>query len=198
MQKLLIASLNKGKVREIKAILSGISLKVISLNDYPSVEPIEETGRSFMDNAILKAKYYAEKFDLLTLAEDSGLKVDVLGGRPGIMSARYDIGSDLDRIKKLLREMREIKRDKRSARFVAAAVIYHPQKGLLFSSTGICKGLIASKPTGQNGFGYDPVFYLPEFDKTSAQLTLEEKNKVSHRAKALIKCRDFLTNYYPL
>lgn len=195
MQKLLIASENKGKVREIKAILSGIPFKLISLNDFPTLNPAEETGRSFMDNAILKAKYYAEKFDLLTLAEDSGLEVDALDGRPGVYSARYAEGSDLERVKKLLDEMREIRRDKRLARFVSAAVIYHPQKGVLFSSTGICKGFIASLPTGQNGFGYDPVFYLPEFDKTSAQLTLEEKNKVSHRAKALIKCRDFLTNY---
>ncbi len=198
MQKLLIASLNKAKVREIKAILSGISLKVISMNDFPAIDSAEETGRTFMDNAILKAKYYAEKFDLLTLAEDSGLEVDALDGRPGVYSARYTEGSDSDRVKKLLDEMREVKKDNRSARFVAAAVIYHPQKGLLFSATGICKGLIASLPTGQNGFGYDPVFYLPEIDKTSAQLTLEEKNKVSHRAKALIKCLDYLTNYYPL
>lgn len=198
MHKLLIASLNKGKIKEIKAILNGIPLKMTSLNDFPTIDSAEETGRSFMDNAILKAKYYAEKFDLLTLAEDSGLEVDVLDGRPGVYSARYTEGSDLERVKKLLDEMREVKKDNRSARFVAVAVIYHPQKGLLFSATGICKGYIASKPTGQNGFGYDPVFYLPELGKTSAQLTLEEKNKVSHRAKALMKCRDFLMNFYPL
>lgn len=198
MQKLLIASLNKGKTHEIIAVLKDIPFKILCLNDFPAHIPVEETGESFMDNAVLKAKCYAEKHDLLTLAEDSGLEVDVLGGRPGIMSARYAIGEDTDRIKKLLEEMREIKKDKRSARFVAAAVIYHPQKGLLFSATGICNGLITSKPVGQNGFGYDPVFYLSELGKTSAQLTLEEKNKVSHRAKALIQCRNFLTKYYPL
>lgn len=198
MQKLLIASLNDGKVREIRAILCSIPVEIVSLNNFPSVDPIEETGRSFVTNAVLKAKYYAEKFDLPTLAEDSGLEVDALDGRPGVYSARYTEGSDSDRLKKLLEEMRKIKRDKRSARFVASAVIYHPQKGLLFSAKGICNGFIASKPVGQNGFGYDPVFFLPELGKTSAQLTLEEKNKVSHRAKALIQCRNFLTRHYPL
>lgn len=198
MQKLLIASLNKGKIKEIIAVLKDIPFQILNLNDFPAHNPIEETGNSFMDNAILKAKSYAEKYDLPTLAEDSGLEVDALEGRPGIMSARYVKGEDTDRINKLLEEMREIKKDKRSARFVAAAVIYHPQKGLLFSATGICNGLITSKPVGQNGFGYDPVFYLSELGKTSAQLTLEEKNKVSHRAKALIQCRNFLTRHCSL
>lgn len=200
MQKLLIASFNQGKVKEIKSLLQlqEIAFNLISFTDLKNVSSIEESGKSFKDNAILKAKYYAEKHDLLTLAEDSGLEVDELNGRPGIKSARYATGEDTDRVKKLLQEMKEVIWDKRTARFVAAAVIYHPQKGLLFSATGICNGFITSKPVGQNGFGYDPVFYLPEFKKTSAQLTLLEKNKISHRAKALIQCRNFLTKHYPL
>lgn len=195
MQKLLIASLNKGKTKEIIAVLKDIPFKILSLNDFPAHAPVEETGESFMDNAVLKAKCYAEKHDLLTLAEDSGLEVDELNGRPGIKSARYAMGEDTDRVKRLLKEMKDVIWDRRTARFVAVAVIYHPQKGLLFSATGICKGYINTKPIGNNGFGYDPIFYLPEFKKTSAQLTLSEKNKISHRAKALIQCRDFLTYY---
>ena len=198
MQKLLIASLNKGKTKEIIAVLKDIPFQILSLNDFPAHNPVEETGESFMDNAILKAKCYAEEHNLLTLAEDSGLEVDALDGRPGIKSARYAEGEDTDRVKKLLEEMRGVIWDKRTAQFVAVAVIYHPHNGLLFSATGICKGFINTIPRGNNGFGYDPVFYLPEFKKTSAQLTLSEKNKISHRAKALFKCRDFLMNYSSL
>ncbi|OGG22106.1 hypothetical protein A3D03_01960 [Candidatus Gottesmanbacteria bacterium RIFCSPHIGHO2_02_FULL_40_13] len=220
MKELIIATSNSGKIREIKDILVDIPLEIKSLSDIGLDVDVEENGKTFEENAILKAKTIGEKTGLLTLADDSGLEVDALGGKPGVNSARYAEGTDLDRINKLLKELKDILKEKRAARFRCVIALYiplsHPEsrfdrdEGSLISSVqndnvekivtfkGVSEGYITEKPVGSNGFGYDPVFYLPELGKTSAQLTLKEKNRVSHRSKALIKCRDFLTNYNSL
>ena len=220
MNELIIATSNSGKIREIQDILVDIPLKIKSLSDIGLDIDVDENGKTFEENAILKAKTIGEKTGLLTLADDSGLEVDALGGKPGVNSARYAEGTDLDRINKLLKELKDILKEKRAARFRCVIALYiplsHPEsrfdrdEGSLISSVqndnvekivtfkGVSEGYITEKPVGSNGFGYDPVFYLPELGKTSAQLTLKEKNRVSHRSKALIKCRDFLTNYNSL
>lgn len=224
---LLIASTNPGKIREIKEILKGIPFELRTLDDIDLSEEIQETGKSFAENAIIKAKTTGEKIGMLTLSEDSGLEVDVLNGRPGIRSARYAEGSDLDRINKLLKELKDVPKEKRTARFRAVAALYipvssHPEvstegsserserrnasldsssrryvgtqndKGGIFTFAGVSEGYITEKPIGKNGFGYDPVFFNLDLGKTNAQATLKEKNRVSHRARALQKVKDFL------
>lgn len=192
MIKLLLATKNPGKVREIKEILKDIQMNLISLDEIEFNDDIAETGKTFEENAIIKAKTIGEKTGILTMAEDSGLVVDALGGRPGIHSARYTVGSDTERINKLLRELKGIPKGKRTARYKAVVVIYDPKTKKINTFSGECEGYITEKPIGINGFGYDPVFYCSELDKTNGEALSSEKNRVSHRYKALSQTRKIL------
>lgn len=196
---LLIGTTNKGKVREIAEELRELPLIIKDLSEFPDISPPEETGKSFFENALLKARYYAEKTGFLTLADDSGLEVEALGGAPGIYSARFagPSATDEQNYTKLLNLLKGLPREKRKARFVCVMVCYHPS-GQLIWSEGVWEGLIAEEPRGNYGFGYDPVFLVKEFnyEKTAGELPLQVKNQLSHRAKALKslkeKLRDFL------
>jgi XTP/dITP diphosphohydrolase len=190
--KLLLATTNKGKIRELSRILKGLPLEMLSLRDVPDFKPAKETGRSFTANARIKAKTYFRQTRFLTLAEDSGLQVDCLGGKPGIFSARYagDDASDADNIRKLLRLMRDVKARERTARFVSVIAITDGKR--VWIAAGKCEGRIATKPSGQSGFGYDPVFIPEGRNTTFARLGSEVKNKISHRAQALAKARHIL------
>ena len=194
MRELLIATGNKGKLREILDALGEIPFKVRNLSDISSevgVE-VEEAGATFEQNAILKARTYAERSRMLTLAEDSGLEVDALGGKPGVLTARYAPGSDEDRYRKLLGEMKSVPEGKRAARFVAVVAVFDPESGKLRTCEGEYRGRIMLEPKGSGGFGYDPVFYSDELKKRGAEMSVGEKNTVSHRGRAIAKARDIL------
>jgi len=186
MGKLIIATRNRGKLKEIKELLAELSLEVISMEDAGIYEDIEENGSTFEENALIKAREVLKITGEMVMADDSGLEVDFLDGAPGIYSSRFagEGATDEDRNNKLLNLLKDVPYEKRTARFVCAVAVVFPG-GKYFVIKGICEGYIAFKPEGQNGFGYDPLFYMPEFDMTMAQLGTEDKNKVSHRGKAL-------------
>ncbi len=191
--EVIVATKNRGKVREVRRALKGLELKIYSLNDFSDIPEIEEDGKSFHENALKKARFYSTYFGKLTIADDSGLEVDGLKGLPGIYSARYagEGASDREKNQKLLREMGEIPISKRGARFrCVIAMVSHD--GIEAVAEGSCRGRIGFRGVGKKGFGYDPVFVLPQYGKTMAQLTLEEKNRVSHRGKALRKLRKII------
>lgn len=196
MRQLIIATNNKKKLTEILSIIGDLPFKFQTLDNVGFSKKIKESGKTFAENAILKAEAVGKKTGILTLAEDSGLTIDALGGRPGVYSARYTEGSDTDRINKLLKELKNIPREKRTARFVAAVAIYDPEKGKTHVFEGESCGKIIDKPRGVNGFGYDPIFYNFDLGKTSAEASLEEKNRVSHRARALMEAKDRLQRLY--
>lgn len=189
MNQLLIATNNPGKAVEIKNILSliNVNVKLISPEDIKIESEVIENGKTFRENAILKAVTIGKKTGMLTLAEDSGLEVDALKGRPGVYSARYCKGSDKDRVDKLLKELSGVPNEKRTARFRAAVAVYNPLNKKIITFEGSSEGIILEKPKGNNGFGYDPVFFNTDLGKTNAQATLKEKNRVSHRGRALSK-----------
>jgi XTP/dITP diphosphohydrolase len=193
MVKLLIATQNRGKVREYQELLAGLPLELT----YPVQEglhiEVAETGESFSENAKLKAAAYAQASGLLTLADDSGLEVDALGGEPGIRSARYagSGATDEDRYRLLLEKLQGVPCRERTARFRCVTVVATPQ-GQIHIAEGTCEGVIALEPRGRYGFGYDPVFYLPEHGMTMSQLPPETKNRISHRARAAHKVRKML------
>lgn len=194
MKKLLVATRNKGKLREIKSILSDLPIDIVDLDDVGFVGEVEETGRTFLENATLKAETVGKKTGFLALADDSGLEVDALDGNPGVRSARYIEGSDTDRLYKVLDELQGVAEDKRDAQFVAIVAIYNPASDKTDMFEGVSSGRITDKPLGSNGFGYDPIFYNFDLGKTNGEATDEEKNHVSHRARALEKAREFLTS----
>jgi len=183
--KLLIATTNRGKASELSQIMAGPALECISLSDLGILnQGIEETGSSFAENALIKARYYRGLSGFITAADDSGLEVNVLGGEPGIRSARFAgaQAADADRVSKLLAELKDTPDDQRQARFVCAAAIVWAGGERVF--IGTVSGMILSAPRGHSGFGYDPVFYYEPFKKTFGELTREEKSRVSHRAMA--------------
>jgi XTP/dITP diphosphohydrolase len=186
---IVLATSNKGKISEIKELLKGFDIRIKSLLDFDPIPPVVEDGETFEDNAYKKASFTAKALGFPSLADDSGLVVEALGGAPGVYSSRYagDNASDQDRIIKLLMEMRG-KADRR-AYFESVIVIAVPS-GPAFIYKGRCEGLITDEPKGNYGFGYDPVFYYPPLDRTFAQMSGEEKNRVSHRGKAMTKLRD--------
>jgi len=188
--KLLIATKNKNKLREIKNKLKILKFEILSLFDFPDADDIEEDCDTFIENAKKKAKYFAKKYNILALADDSGLGIDYLSGIPGVKSKRF-ANTDSERIERILNLMKNVKFEKRKANFICAIAV-SDASGKTFEATGICDGYIAENARGQNGFGYDPIFYLPEISKTMAELDLEEKNKISHRAKALDKIIEIL------
>jgi len=183
--RLLIATHNRGKLREYQEILAGLSYELVTLDDVGIHEDVAETGATFAENARLKALEYARRSGLLTLADDSGLEVDALAGEPGVRSKRYagDGASDADRVVFLLAKLRDVPRAKRSARFRCVIVVASPLNAT-HEFDGTCEGEIAFAPRGTNGFGYDPVFLFPARGVTMAELASEEKNRLSHRARA--------------
>lgn len=193
MPKLLLATNNQGKAREYKSLLSGAPFEMVTPAEVGITTEVAEVGKSFEENAALKATTLAAESQLLTLADDSGLEVDALGGEPGTLSARYagENASDADRVRYLLSKMQDVPEGKRQARFVCVIAIATPDGKVEFCS-GECDGIIALKPRGNRGFGYDPVFYLPEMGKTMAELPPEVKNRISHRGRAAEKARAFL------
>jgi len=194
LQSLLVATQNQGKLRELRQLLADLPLELSGLTDFPYVETVPETGDSFIENASLKAIGYATQTGRLTLADDSGLEVDALGGAPGILSSRYagEGASDANRIEKLLAELSNNSVAERSARFVSAVVIADGAGKILNVSVGTCDGRIDFAPRGSEGFGYDPVFVPNGYDQTFAELKTQIKNKISHRARALAGAHEFL------
>jgi XTP/dITP diphosphohydrolase len=212
--KLLLASNNQGKIREYKSLLRGIPFALVTPAGLGITAKVEEAGGTFEANASLKAIDMARQSGLLALADDSGLEVDALGGKPGPLSHRFAGAgaSDLDRINFLLSKLKDIPAQNRVARFRCVIAVAAPSnlslQGVLPESegrrsnltrspsvklfSGECRGVIIDGPKGTHGFGYDPIFYISELGKTMAELTLEEKNKISHRARAAEKARDYL------
>lgn len=190
---LILATRNSGKLGEVKEILRGLPLRVVGLAELPGAPEVAEDGRSFAENARKKARALAAWSGSMALADDSGLEVDALEGRPGVLSARYagEGAADEDNVRKLLEEMRGIPAGKRGARFRCAMVLAAPD-GREWSSEGTWEGLIAEEPRGTGGFGYDPVFLVPQENRTAAELLPEEKNRMSHRAMALRVMREVL------
>jgi len=192
VRRLVIATTNTGKLLEIRPILHGVSVDLRTLADYAPIDAPDETGRTFAENARLKALYYAERLGELTVAEDSGLEVDALDGAPGVLSARYG-GEDATYPEKFTRiydALREREAATSTARFVCALALAEPGQ-LLFSARGTIEGRIAPEPKGDGGFGYDPIFYYPPFGTTLADAG-ERKSQVSHRGHAFRALRAFL------
>ncbi|QSF44157.1 XTP/dITP diphosphatase [Paenibacillus tianjinensis] len=191
---LIVATKNKGKVREFQHAFAPLGLTVKSMFDYPQLPDVVEDGTTFAENAFKKSKAVGDALGLPVLADDSGLCVDALDGRPGVYSARYagEDARDQDNNLKLLSELEGLKQGEDTgqpllspARFVCALSLYDPADGQELTAEGTVEGWITSEPAGGGGFGYDPLFYLPEYEKTMAELTLEEKQRISHRGMAL-------------
>jgi XTP/dITP diphosphohydrolase len=196
-EHLLLATTNAGKIREIRNSLSGLRIEVLSLADRPSPPPFEETGDSFQENARGKSLHYGRGWRGISLGEDSGLSVEALDGKPGVHSARFagPKSRDEDNIRKLLSMLEGLDRERRRARFVSCMVLSRGGM-ILFEITETVEGIILTGPQGDGGFGYDPVFYYPPLDRTFAQLSPEEKNRVSHRGQALVTLKRFLADRF--
>lgn len=193
--KVVLATKNAGKAMEIGRMLEGSGVEIISLEGFPEVELPPETGKTMKENALLKARAAAGATGLPALADDSGLEVDFLGGAPGVYSARYsgEKATDEENWKKLLRELEGVPAEKRAARFrCAIALVGFDADEHLFE--GVFEGLIAEAPRGTGGFGYDPVFFVPEAGRTAAELAPDEKNRISHRARAIDVLKAFLSS----
>lgn len=198
MANILIATGNLDKVREYSRLLQGTVFTLITPADEGIDIEVEETGDTFEENARLKASAYASRSLYPVIADDSGLEVDALGGEPGTLSARYagENASNNDRIALVLSRLQGIPLEERTARFRCVIAIALPS-GEMQLCEGVCPGYITFEPRGNAGFGYDPIFYLPELEKTMAELTMEEKNLVSHRGKAARKALQALQNIHP-
>ena len=189
--KLLLATNNQAKVHEYRSLLRNVAYKLVAPAEQGITTIVDEVGGSLEENARIKATAYAAESRLLSLADDSGLEVDALGGEPGPLSARYagEGASDRDRINYLLARMGDIPWEERQARFRCVIALVWPGGGLEICR-GECPGIITFEPRGEGGFGYDPVFFLPELGKTMAELTPQQKNRISHRGRAaLVACR---------
>ncbi len=193
---LVLATRNPGKLRELKALLQDLDLEVKGLEEFLEAPEVIETGQTFFENAFQKAREIALATGHLAMADDSGLEVDALGGAPGVFSARYagPKASDEENIKKLLKELEGVPLERRTARFRCVIVVYHPS-GHWFKAEGTWEGLIALEPRGEGGFGYDPVFLIPDLGKTAAEIPPELKNQLSHRAKALAEMKYKLPSF---
>ncbi|KMY54944.1 nucleoside-triphosphate diphosphatase [Bacillus sp. FJAT-27231] len=188
MNKVIIATKNEGKAKEFSSLFADYGIEVQTLLDYPSLPDVEETGHTFEENAVLKAEAIADETGQLVIADDSGLSIDALDGRPGVYSARY-AGAKKDdeaNIQKVLAELKGVPEEKRTARFHCVLAIARPGEKTVTVS-GACEGKITSEKQGANGFGYDPIFWVEDFQKTMAELQPEEKNSISHRGWAMKK-----------
>lgn len=190
MERLLIATHNRGKLREYAEILDGLPFELVTMDDLGITRDVQETGATFEENARLKAQAYARESGTLALADDSGLEVDALGGEPGVYSKRYagEGKSDAERNAYLLEKMRNVPQGVRTARFRCVIVIAAPDFRT-WTSEGICEGEIAMEPRGTNGFGYDPIFIVREANKHMAELPAGDKNRISHRGRAAASAR---------
>ncbi len=184
---LLVASNNQGKIREIKDALDDQFGRILSLKEAGIHISPEETGNTYLENALIKAKAAADFWEGWILSDDSGLEVDALGGRPGVHSSRFagEDATDARNNEKLLKFLKEVPEDKRTARFRCVVVLYQGKTQETLTAEGTCEGIITTSPKGTNGFGFDPLFYLPGLGRTMAELTFEEKMQISHRADAL-------------
>lgn len=185
-QKIVFATGNEGKMREVRMILEDLGLPVLSMKEAGVSLDIEENGTTFSENAMIKAKAVWESVGGIVLADDSGLEIDYLGGEPGVYSARY-LGEDTSyevKNQAILRRMEKAEGQERTARFISAIAAVLPD-GSVVVTEGTVEGVIAHQPAGSGGFGYDPIFYLPEYGMTSAEIPIEKKNEISHRGKAL-------------
>jgi XTP/dITP diphosphohydrolase len=198
-RKILVATTNIGKIAELKAMLD-LDTEWLDLSYYPEIEEIEEDGQTFIENACKKAIGYARATGQWTIADDSGLEVDALGGEPGVKSARYSGDKTLNvdgtlidhrNIAKVLELLEDVPQEKRTARFFCSLALANPEQ-ILIETEGTLEGLITKKEIGKNGFGYDPIFFVPHLNKTVAQLTSEEKNAISHRGNAIRKLKPML------
>lgn len=196
--RLIAATKNKGKLEEIAQLLAQFPYEVVSMAQIGFVDDIEEDGSTFEENALIKAKCIWKATGEAVIADDSGLEVDYLDGAPGIYSARYagEGATDADKNCKLLGALKDVPADKRSARFVCAIAVVFAD-GASLTVRGICEGYIATEPAGSNGFGYDPLFYVPEFGMTIAQMDSDIKNGISHRGNALRKVVEELERILP-
>ncbi len=198
-RKILVATTNPGKIAELRALL-GADVQWLGLSDFGGIVEIEEDGATFAENACKKALGYAKAAGLWTIADDSGLVIDVLDGAPGVKSARFSGEKDSDRtlldhknMAKVLKLLEDVPKEERTARFVCHLCLASPEE-ILIETQGTLEGLINDKPVGENGFGYDPIFFVPHLNKTVAQLSPEEKNAISHRGNAIRKLRPLLDN----
>jgi XTP/dITP diphosphohydrolase len=193
---LVVATRNKKKLREIRKLLADLDFNVLSIEDFAGIPEIEEDGSTFEENARKKAAQVARITERLTLADDSGLEIDYLDGKPGIHSARFagENATDADRNSKVLELLEGVSRSERTARFRCAIAIARAADQVEIVN-GTCEGEIALEPRGSAGFGYDPLFIVPEYGKTYAELGQEKKNQISHRALALRKARELLRGY---
>lgn len=190
MLELVLATKNQGKIREIREVLAGLDIKFLTLADFPDLPSVEEEGATFRENAIHKARKVSELAGKVALADDSGLEVDVLGGRPGVRSARF-AKDDRARNEKLLRLLKDVPEPRRTAKFRCVVAIAEPN-GRVQVAQGECRGRIGVEEKGKEGFGFDPIFVVSEYNKSFAELGLRIKNEISHRAKALRKARRIL------
>jgi XTP/dITP diphosphohydrolase len=193
MPKLLLATSNQGKTKEYRFLLDGLGYQITTLAEEGITEVVIESGSNYEQNARLKAISYAKLSQLTTLADDSGLEVDALNGKPGVKSARFagETATDAEKVSFLLAKLNGVPWEKRTARFKCVIAIASPE-GQFEVCYGECQGMIVLEAKGENGFGYDPIFFLPEIGKTMAELPLEMKNQISHRARASQKARQVL------
>ena len=191
---LLVASNNQGKIREIKNALDDQFGKILSLKEAGIHISPEETGETYLDNALIKAEAAAAYWNGWILSDDSGLEVDALNGGPGIYSSRFagEDATDERNNAKLLKSLKNVPEEKRTARFRCVVVLYDSKTGKTITAEGTCEGIITTTPKGTHGFGFDPLFYLPELNRTMAELSFEEKMQISHRARALARLRKML------
>nr|WP_315103911.1 XTP/dITP diphosphatase [uncultured Catonella sp.] len=195
MDKIVFATSNEGKVKEIKEIFADFPIEVVSMKEMNITTDVEENGTTFGENSLIKARAISKLTRLPALADDSGLEVDYLNGEPGVYSARY-LGRDTDYDYKnnyIIDKLKDAKDEERSARFVCVISLVLPD-GREFVKKGVMEGKIGYEIKGENGFGYDPIFYLPQYGKTSAEISAEEKNKISHRGKALSAMKELIVN----
>lgn len=192
--RIVLATNNKDKIKEIRRTLSGLPVEILTLDDFPGFPKVEETGKTLEENAILKAETILGFTQLPSLADDSGLEVEVLNGAPGVLSSRFagEHCSYQDNNRKLLSMMKEVPPGKRGAKFVCVVAIAK-RIDEITTVRGEVNGVITEEEKGENGFGYDPVFFIPRLNRTFAQLTLDEKNRISHRAMAFTKAKDLIS-----
>lgn len=196
MKELVLATRNRHKGEELSALLADLGIRIRTLEEFPDAPDVVEDGETCEANAIKKATVVARHTGLLAVADDTGLMVEALDGRPGVLAARYagEQATYEDNWRKLLRELKDVPPERRQARFVTVAAIARPS-GDVKAVEGVLEGLITDAPAGSEGFGYDPVFWVPELGRTLAQLSPDEKNRVSHRARALAKVKEILPKF---
>ena len=191
--QLLIATTNQGKLDEIRIILDGLPIEFFTLRSFPAVGEIEETGQTFTENSRIKAEYYAAKTGMLTVAEDSGLSIDALDGRPGIRSSRFNGETYEEKFSEIYKQLSKCGGNGSPAKFICALTLI--DKEIIFEAKGTVEGFIAAEPCGKAGFGYDPIFYYPPHACTLAELSREQKIAISHRGQAFRQLRAFLATW---